>query len=190
LRHEELVSPTETAFAKARKISSTASVYCAGMLANSFALNGNCVLTIHNNANPSASPNPHTLAGTVRNRDVSASAVASAPAPTFMQGTGGRILVTIVSAILIWGLFYFALWLDFMPLGLVVIAVCVYFGWGALNKLQDTILHRILIILPLAGWVIFHIVKFILAIIIGVFVAPFVLGKKIGEIYQRRANNQ
>jgi len=109
--------------------------------------------------------------------------------PSFMQGPGGRILVTVASIVIIWGLIYLALAIDFPPLGIAVVALCVYFGWRALNNLQDTLLSRLIVILPIGGWVIFLVIKFLLAAMIGLFVAPFVLGRKVGERFEYHMNN-
>ena len=108
----------------------------------------------------------------------------------FLQGPSGRILVTAVSIVVIWGLLFLALLVDFMPLGLLVIAICVYFGWGALNRFEHTAFAGFIIMLPLAGWGIYFLIKFFVAVVIGMFVAPFVLGRRVGESFQHHINNQ
>ncbi len=55
------------------------------------------------------------------------------------------------------------------------------FGWKALNKIQP----NIFLIMPIVGWLIFFIVKGVLSVLLGLFVAPFVISKKITEMVQR-----
>ena len=58
--------------------------------------------------------------------------------------------------------------------------LCAVFGWKALNVITP----NVFLIMPIGGWVIYCIVKGVLAVIIGMFVTPFVVAKKIIETVQ------
>ena len=95
----------------------------------------------------------------------------------FFKGSGGRVLITVISALIIWGLmFLFIMYLDFAPVTLIIAGVCAFFGWRALNRIQPSMF----IWMPLAGWFFYIFIKFFLAMVIGLFVAPFIIGRRFG----------
>ena len=47
------------------------------------------------------------------------------------------------------------------------------FGWAAFNKITP----RIFLFLPIIGWLIYFYIKFLIAVMIGIFVAPYRLAK-------------
>lgn len=57
----------------------------------------------------------------------------------------------------------------------IISVICIYFGWQALNRITPSIF----LILPFGGWIIYFFIKGLLSIIVGVFVAPYVIAKKI-----------
>ena len=57
-----------------------------------------------------------------------------------------------------------------------------FFGWKALNRIQPSIF----LVLPLIGWLIYFLLKFFLAIVVGMFVTPFVISKKITTAVQNK----
>ena len=59
--------------------------------------------------------------------------------------------------------------------------VFAYFGWKMLNRIQPAMF----IWMPLIGWAIYFAVKFILSALIGAFVAPVVIAKKIFYMVNR-----
>lgn len=59
--------------------------------------------------------------------------------------------------------------------------VFAYFGWKMLNRVQPAMF----IWMPLIGWAIYFAVKFILSAVIGAFVAPVVIAKKIFYMVNR-----
>lgn len=74
---------------------------------------------------------------------------------------------------------------DFVVYGIMIL--CGYFGWKALNKISPSIF----LTMPIFGWLIYFFIKGILSILIGVFVAPFVISKMITKAIQRNvANNE
>lgn len=60
---------------------------------------------------------------------------------------------------------------------LIIGGIGAIFGWKALNKIQPDVF----LIMPVVGWLIFFLVKLILSFIIGIFVMPFVIAKKISS---------
>ena len=101
--------------------------------------------------------------------------MASSP-KNFFKGSGGRILITAICAVVIWGLMVVFIYSNLTPLVLVVAAICAYFGWLTLNKLQPSMF----IWMSWMGWIIYFLIKFFLSVAIGFIIAPFVIGKKIG----------
>lgn len=56
-----------------------------------------------------------------------------------------------------------------------------YFGWQALSKITP----RVFLIMPVGGWIAYFVVKGALSFFLGVFVAPFIIAKKIVESIQK-----
>ena len=54
-------------------------------------------------------------------------------------------------------------------------SVFIYFGWRALNRITPDVF----LIMPLGGWFIYILIKGLLSIFVGVFVAPYYCAKKI-----------
>lgn len=84
------------------------------------------------------------------------------------------ILSTIIWIVLLGIVSYFSAETENMFLYLVF----AFFGWGALNRIQPAMF----IWMPLVGWLIYFFIKFILSVLIGVFVAPYVIGKKVTQL--------
>lgn len=63
---------------------------------------------------------------------------------------------------------------------LVLMLIFAVFGWKALNKIQP----NIFLFMPVVGWVIYFCIKGVLSVLVGIFVAPFVIAKKITEAIQ------
>ena len=98
----------------------------------------------------------------------------------FLATTAGRIVVTLVTAVMIFGLILLAAEIEFIPLVFAVFAVCTYFGWKALTFITP----RIFLIMPVGGWIIYGLIKGIIAFFIGCFVAPFQIGAKVSKAVQ------
>lgn len=84
------------------------------------------------------------------------------------------ILSTIIWFVLLVIVSYFSAETE----NLFLYSVFAFFGWRALNRIQPAMF----IWMPLAGWLIYFFVKFILSALIGVFVAPYVIGKKVTQL--------
>ena len=95
---------------------------------------------------------------------------------SFFKGPGGRILITAISALVIWGLMIVFIYSDIYPVVLAIAGVCAFFGWKALNKIQPTMF----VWMSWVGWLVYFAIKFFLSVAIGFFIAPFAIGKKIG----------
>lgn len=100
------------------------------------------------------------------------------PILQFLASVGGRVVLTIVFAAIIYGILMAALQTENTVLLGIVLLCCGYFGWQSLNKITP----KIFLWMPLAGWAIYFLVKGLLSIIVGAFIAPFWLGKKISSV--------
>jgi len=103
---------------------------------------------------------------------------------SFMKGPGGRIVVTAGSAVVIWGLMIGLLYSNLEPLALPVAAVCIYFGWKALTRIQPAMFLS----MSWMGWLLYFFIKTLLSAAIGLFVAPFIIGKKVGGSIHKTIN--
>ena len=100
----------------------------------------------------------------------------------FLASKSGIIVMSLIIYIVILPLFVWLMGLATEMKGaeytsLVIALVCAFFGWKALNKIQP----NIFLIMPIVGWIIFFLVKGILSVIIGIFVTPYIISKKISE---------
>jgi len=95
----------------------------------------------------------------------------------FLISPTGRIVITVVGMILIYGIIMMALDSNSSFVLGVTLLICTVFGWSALNKITP----RIFIWMSLTGWVVYFLIKGLLAVTIGVFVAPFQISKVLAE---------
>lgn len=95
----------------------------------------------------------------------------------FLASTLGRVVVTIVSAVVIYGIFLIAASADSFAFALIVFACCAYFGWRTLNFITP----RIFLFMSLTGWVVYFLVKGVLSFFLGFIVAPFQIGIMISR---------
>lgn len=70
---------------------------------------------------------------------------------------------------------------DMEFLAFIYAALFIYFGWKALNFIQP----NVFLIMPIGGWVIYGIIKAILAFFIGIFAAPFSIANIIATKIQQ-----
>lgn len=59
--------------------------------------------------------------------------------------------------------------------GVVMAVFFGYFGWQALTRITPSIF----LVMPIGGWLLYFLIKGVLSFLIGIFVAPFVISKKI-----------
>ena len=62
----------------------------------------------------------------------------------------------------------------------VIFVICAIFGWKTLNRITPDIF----LIMPIGGWIVYLLIKAFLSIMVGVFVAPFVIAKAIANVVQ------
>ena len=95
----------------------------------------------------------------------------------FLASKTGKGVVTFVVALIVFGLFLLAAETDSLVLALIVGGTCCVFGWQTLSFITS----RFFLVLPIVGWFFYIMFKFFLSILIGVFVAPFRIGKLVSE---------
>ncbi len=102
----------------------------------------------------------------------------------FLASTAGRVVVTLVSAVLIFGLLLLCTTFNGEYLALIIAALCGYFGWKALSFITP----NVFLIMPIGAWAIYYLVKGVLSVFVGVFVAPFQIGLMISRAVQDAAS--
>ncbi len=101
---------------------------------------------------------------------------------TFLTSKAGGIFITIMLAAIIYGILILALCTELHIITLALLIICGYFGWISLTKITP----NIFLWMSFAGWALYFLIKGILSGIIGIFVAPFKLGKIIGVRLQEK----
>lgn len=99
------------------------------------------------------------------------------PILKFLASIGGRILLTIVCAGILWGILFAMLETDNTVILVIALLCCGFFGWKALARITPDVF----LWMPLASWLIYFVVKGLLSIFIGAIVAPFWIGKTISS---------
>lgn len=94
----------------------------------------------------------------------------------FLGSNGGKTLLTVIFCIIIWGLIALFLSSDNIFLLMLALLTCVFFGWKALSRFQTPMFFR-----TWKGMGIYLLIKFFISGMIGIFVAPFVIGKWLSE---------
>ncbi len=102
----------------------------------------------------------------------------------FLSTTLGRVVVTIVSAIIIFGIFLIAIETEITILCIIIFAVCAYFGWRVL----DFITPNIFLIMPIGGWILYYVIRGALSFMVGFFVAPFQIGAMVSRAVKESMN--
>lgn len=98
------------------------------------------------------------------------------------SGAGKAVMIVIIYCIIFGCLSIVASIDGTEVIGGIVAIICAFFGWKALDKIQP----KIFLFMPIIGWVIYVAVKGTLSIFIGLFVAPFVIAKKVTELVQSK----
>ncbi|MBE6594938.1 MAG: hypothetical protein E7644_03980 [Ruminococcaceae bacterium] len=93
----------------------------------------------------------------------------------FLISPIGKAVIIIFFAIIIYGLIVAGMASNNMVILGITIFLCAYFGWRALNKITPDIF----VIMSINAWAIYFLVKGLLSIFIGAFVAPFQIGKML-----------
>ena len=100
----------------------------------------------------------------------------------FLCSTVGRAVMIVVFYGIILGivLTMFTMLEDAMVPLWILFGVLGIFGWKALSRITPDIF----LIMPIGGWVIYFIVKGLLAVVVGTFTAPFVIARMITNAIQ------
>lgn len=96
---------------------------------------------------------------------------------SFLRTEVGYYVMSLLIAIILWGV-TIALWISQGEMAVIVMLICAVFGWKALNSIQPAMF----IWMSWTGWIVYFCVKFVLSAIIGLFVAPFKIGKWISAV--------
>lgn len=104
----------------------------------------------------------------------------------FLSSTMGRIVVTVITAGIIYGAMLLAAGMNSFPVALIVFIVCAYFGWKALNVITP----NIFLFMPIGGWILYYVIKGILSFFIGFIVAPFQIGRLVSKTVSEKVDEQ
>lgn len=96
---------------------------------------------------------------------------------SFLRTDAGCLVLSLIIAAILWGI-TLVLWTSQGELAIIVMLICAIFGWQTLNSIQPAMF----LWLSWTGWIIYFCVKFVLSAIIGLFVAPFKIGKWIASL--------
>ena len=99
----------------------------------------------------------------------------ASPFLKFLASVGVRILLTVIFAGILWGILFAMLETDNTFILAIALLGCAYFGWRALARLTPDVF----LWMPIASWLIYFLVKGLLSVFIGAFIAPFWIGKTI-----------
>ncbi len=100
----------------------------------------------------------------------------------FLCSSVGKAVMIVMLYVVILGLLMLCVNIfdNSEAVGLIFALALGVFGWKALNRIQPSMF----LFLPLAGWVLYFVIKGLLSIVVGVFAAPFVIAKKITKSIQ------
>jgi hypothetical protein len=98
----------------------------------------------------------------------------------FWLSAGGRFLITLINTVVLWGLMYLFIALDVQIVTLIIAFVCAYFGWQTINMITPAMF----IWMSWTGWIVYFLIKFLISVAIGTFVAPYKIGKSIAGLIQ------
>jgi len=104
----------------------------------------------------------------------------------FLASKNGKIVITIISIVIIYGILFAALESNSSFVLGVTLLVCAFFGWTALNRITP----QIFLFMSIGGWAIYLLIKGLLAIVVGAFVAPFQIGKIISDYTYQYLNTK
>lgn len=93
----------------------------------------------------------------------------------FLLSKIGRFVMIVLGYVIILGIIYVGIVSGTQFLYWIMVLLCGYFGWRALNRITPDMF----LIMSIGKWGIYYLVKGILSICIGVFVAPYQISKMI-----------
>lgn len=98
----------------------------------------------------------------------------------FLASPSGKVAMIVGFYAIILCLIALAVNINAGYLTMIIGVACAIPAWKFLNKITP----NIFLIMPLGGWILYFVIKGALALLIGVFVAPFSLAKIIAEKVQ------
>ena len=102
---------------------------------------------------------------------------------SFFASKAGVIVLSAVLYIILFVAFMLIInKMESEALAAVICLVCAVVGWKTLNKIRPDVF----LILPIVGWVVFFVFKGFLSALIGVFVAPYYVAKKISLLIAKK----
>ena len=93
----------------------------------------------------------------------------------FLVSSFGKLTMIVLFAAIVVSLILVGLHSDSMAVLAITLLACAIFGWKALNKITP----EMFLFMSLGGWAIYFLIKALLSIFIGAFVAPFQISKMI-----------
>lgn len=99
----------------------------------------------------------------------------------FLLSKAGYFCIIALFYLIIWGIMVALTATDSTVVAMIYLVAFTYFGWKALNVITP----NIFLFMPVIGWVIYFSIKFVLSIIVGMFVAPFQIAKAISNSIQK-----
>ena len=102
----------------------------------------------------------------------------------FFATTMGRIVITVISALIVYGILIIGLNSQSNAVLFITLLVCGVFGWKALNKITP----QMFLFLPIGGWIIYFLIKALLSCLIGGIIAPFQIGKMVSNAVSNKVN--
>ena len=103
----------------------------------------------------------------------------------FLASKTGKIVMTVISMGIIYGLLVSGLNSNSQAVLGTTLAVCTFFGWKALNRITPDIF----LWMSITGWLVYFLIKGLLSLLIGAFVAPFQIGKMISNAISNALNS-
>ena len=98
----------------------------------------------------------------------------------FICTKSGKLGLTIALYGIVFAIMGLLIGLDLLPVTLVFILAFSIGGWKALNRIQPSMF----LVMSWVGWFFYFFIKFCLSLLIGMFVTPFVVSKKIAGVIQ------
>lgn len=104
----------------------------------------------------------------------------------FFASKAGKVVVTVLGMVIIYGILFAALESSSTVVLGITLFACAFFGWRALNRITP----QIFLWMNLSGWVLYFLIKGLLSIFVGAFVAPFQIAKLISDsVYENLNKN-
>ena len=98
----------------------------------------------------------------------------------FICTKSGKFGLTIALYGIVFAVMALLIGLDLLPVTLLFTLAFSIGGWKALNRIQPSMF----LVMSWMGWLFYFLIKFFLSLLIGMFVTPYVVSKKIAGTIQ------